>query len=119
MCHPDLDSHRRMKCNQPCVRVTCPRAHPCPKLCSDDCGDCMFPMYDVELPCGHIAKSVPCHELGNLGTIECVAQVSKRLPGCEHSITTACGVDPSSFECMEICGNQTTCCSRTCKSRCH
>ena len=57
-CHTDQDNHRRMKCIHPCVRVTCPRAHPCPLLCSDECGDCKFPIYDVKLPCGHIAKSV-------------------------------------------------------------
>ncbi|KAH9043919.1 hypothetical protein EDB85DRAFT_732741 [Lactarius pseudohatsudake] len=113
------DSHRRTKCNQPCVRVTCPRAHPCPKLCSDDCGNCMFPMYNVKLPCGHIVKSVPCHQLGNLETVKCVAQVSKRLPGCEHSGIMACDGDPTDFECKEICGGQTACCSRMCKSRCH
>ncbi|KAH9048674.1 hypothetical protein EDB83DRAFT_2507364 [Lactarius deliciosus] len=119
MCHTDQDNHRRMKCDQPCVRVTCPRAHPCPKRCSEDCGNCMFPMYNVKLPCGHITKSVPCHKLGNLETVKCVAQVSKRLPGCEHSGVMACSGDPTNFECKEVCGGQTTCCSRTCKSRCH
>ncbi|KAH9048671.1 hypothetical protein EDB83DRAFT_2632697, partial [Lactarius deliciosus] len=124
MCHTDLDNHRRMKCDQPCVRVTCPRAHPCSKLCSEDCGSCTFPVYDVELPCGHIAKSVPfdaysSHKLENLETVKCVAQVPKRLPGCEHSGVMACGRDPTNFECKELCGSQTTCCSRTCKSRCH
>ncbi|KAH9038181.1 hypothetical protein EDB85DRAFT_526111 [Lactarius pseudohatsudake] len=119
MCHTDLDNHRRMKCDQPCVRVTCPRAHPCSKLCSEDCGSCTFPVYDVELPCGHIAKSVACHKLENLETVKCVAQVPKRLPGCEHSGVMACGRDPTNFECKELCGSQTTCCSRTCKSRCH
>ncbi|KAI9445912.1 hypothetical protein H4582DRAFT_1804013 [Lactarius indigo] len=124
MCHTDLDNHRRMKCNQPCVKVTCPRAHPCSKLCSEDCGNCIFPVYDVELPCGHVAKSVPfdvlsSHRLGNLETVKCVAQVPKRLPGCEHSGIMGCSRDPTNFECKEICGSQTTCCSRTCKSRCH
>ncbi|KAH8998233.1 hypothetical protein EDB86DRAFT_3234341 [Lactarius hatsudake] len=118
-CHTDQDNHRRMKCDQPCVRVTCPRAHPCPKRCSEDCGNCMFPVYNVKLPCGHITKSVPCHKLENLETVKCVAQVSKRLPGCEHSGVMACSGDPTNFECKELCGGQTTCCSRTCKSRCH
>src|ERR1700761_7030191 len=119
-----------MKCDQPCVRVTCPRAHPCPLLCSDDCGDCKFPMYDVKLPCGHTAKSVPwrvpsefalfyvlfdalsSHKLEDLDTVECVAQVSKRLPGCEHTGTMACSRDPTIFECKEVCGGKTTCCGR-------
>ncbi|KAH9038179.1 hypothetical protein EDB85DRAFT_1933932 [Lactarius pseudohatsudake] len=108
-----------MRCNQPCVRVTCPRAHPCPKLYFEDCGNCKFPMYSIKLPCGHIAKSVPCHKLGKLETVNCVAQVSKRLPGCEHNGIMACSADPTNFECNQVCGGETTCCSRTCKSRCH
>ena len=58
-CHTDQDNHRRMKCNQRCLRLACRRAHPCSRLCSEDCGDCQFPIYDVKLPCGHIADSVP------------------------------------------------------------
>jgi hypothetical protein len=58
-CHTDQDNHRRMKCDHPCNRTPCPREHPCKLLCSDPCGDCMFPLYGVKLPCGHIAKSVP------------------------------------------------------------
>ncbi|KAF8265012.1 hypothetical protein EI94DRAFT_1737067 [Lactarius quietus] len=119
MCHTDQDNHKRMKCNNQCVRVTCPRAHPCPLLCCEPCGDCMFPVYGVKLPCGHIAKSVPCYKLEQLDTVNCVAQVSKRLPGCEHSGTMACGKDPTYFECREVCRANTTCCGRTCKARCH
>ncbi|KAI9445928.1 hypothetical protein H4582DRAFT_1843136 [Lactarius indigo] len=119
MCHTDLDNHKSMKCNQPCVRVTCPRAHPCPKLCSQDCGDCMFPMYNVKLPCGHISKSVPCHKLEILETVRCFVQVSKPLPGCEHNGIMACSGDPTNFECEEVCGGHTMCCGRTCKSRCY
>ncbi|KAH8998206.1 hypothetical protein EDB86DRAFT_3148849 [Lactarius hatsudake] len=121
ICHTDRDNHRQTKCNQPCIRVTCPRAHPCPKLCSDDCGNCMSPMYNVRLPCGHIVKSVPCHELENLETIKCFVPVSKRLPGCEHCVTMACCGDPSNLRvvCKEICGGYNACCGRTCKSRCH
>jgi hypothetical protein len=58
-CHTDQDDHRRMKCNELCQRVICPRAHPCPFLCSDHCGNCKFPIYEVELPCNHTAESVP------------------------------------------------------------
>ncbi|KAI9431019.1 hypothetical protein H4582DRAFT_1823204 [Lactarius indigo] len=117
MCHPDLDSHRRMKCNEPCVRVTCPKAHPCLKLCFEDCGNCMFPMYGVKLPCGHTATSGS--RQSNLETIRCFARVSKRLPGCEHYAIMACSADPADVECNQVCGGQTTCCGRTCKSRCY
>ncbi|KAF8263570.1 hypothetical protein EI94DRAFT_1772886 [Lactarius quietus] len=118
-CHTDQDNHKRMKCNHPCVRVTCPRAHPCPLLCCEPCGDCKFPVYGVKFPCGHIAKSVFCHQLEKLDTVNCVAQVSKRLPGCEHIGIMACSKDPTRFCCKEICGGNTTCCGRTCKARCH
>jgi len=50
------------KCKKICG-VACPRAHPCPLLCSDDCGDCQFPIYRVELPCGHTPHSIPWREL--------------------------------------------------------
>ncbi len=68
-CHADQDNHRRMKCNQPCVRVTCARAHPCPRLCFEDCGDCEFPVYGVKLPCGHVAKSVPWQVLSDFALV--------------------------------------------------
>ena len=135
-CHADQDNHRRMKCDQPCMRASCPRRHPCQLLCSEDCGNCMFPIYDVKLPCGHKVRSVPwqallftfvssssdapsSHTLENLQAVKCVAQVSKPLPGCEHNGTMACSKDPATFTCKEICGGLTTCCSRRCTSRCH
>ncbi len=57
--------------------------------------------------------------LENLKAVKCVAQTSKRLPGCEHSATMACSRDPATVMCKEICGGSTTCCSRRCTSRCH
>ena len=122
------------KCKEICG-VTCPRAHPCPLLCSDDCGACQFPIYGVELPCGHTHDSIPwqvlfmlvaqlpfdasySHMLENLMAVKCVAQTSKRLPNCEHSATMACSSDPTTFKCKEVCRGLTTCCSRRCTSRC-
>ncbi|KAI0294246.1 hypothetical protein B0F90DRAFT_1758208 [Multifurca ochricompacta] len=130
MCHTDRDNHLSMKCNHACLRVTCPRSHPCPLLCFQDCGECKFPVYDVKLPCGHTAKSVPwqiasdtpalsSHMLNKLESIKCIVQVLKRLPGCEHSAMMGCGQDRAKFTCKEICGGLMTCCSRTCPSRCH
>ncbi|KAH8998227.1 hypothetical protein EDB86DRAFT_2828512 [Lactarius hatsudake] len=52
---------------------------------------------------------VDTHKLENLETVKCVAQVPKRLLGCEHSGVMACGRDPTNFECKELCGSQTTC----------
>ena len=57
--------------------------------------------------------------LENLKAVNCTSQVLKRLPDCEHSGTMACGRDPATFTCKEVCGGLTTCCSRLCTSRCH
>src|SRR5712691_11920525 len=57
--------------------------------------------------------------LENLKAVNCVAQISKRLPGCEHSATMACSRVPATVMCKEICGGLTTCCSCRCTSRCH
>ncbi|KAH9008020.1 hypothetical protein EDB84DRAFT_1552345, partial [Lactarius hengduanensis] len=92
-CHTDLDNHRSMRCNHRC-QVTCPRAHPCPTLCFEDCGELHS-------------------KLGKLETVNCVAQ------GANINGIMACSADPTNFECNQVCGGETTCCSRTCKSRCH
>ncbi|KXN82337.1 NFX1-type zinc finger-containing protein 1 [Leucoagaricus sp. SymC.cos] len=118
VCHSALDNHRSTRCMAPCNRTPCPRKHPCSKRCSDDCGDCEFPMYKVALPCGHIAAKVPCHLLEDLGSIKCHERVRKRLPGCEHTAITACHRDPSSVRCLEPCGQPLQCCTKTCKSAC-
>lgn len=58
-CHSVLDNHRSVKCEAPCNRTPCPRRHPCSRRCSDECGECLFPMYQILLPCGHVATKVP------------------------------------------------------------
>ncbi|KAI0056438.1 hypothetical protein BV25DRAFT_1872764 [Artomyces pyxidatus] len=119
VCHADLDNHRRMPCDQACTRVPCPRGHPCPRRCCEDCGDCQFPFYDVELPCGHRAKTIPCHRLETLREVKCTEKISKRLPGCEHTALVSCHQDPGLVLCQEVCRGVMTCCSRTCNTRCH
>lgn len=119
----------------PCNRTPCPRKHPCSKLCSDDCGDCDFPMYHVPLPCGHVAATVPwlvdarvmtyllthpfdSHLLEDLESFKCDEQVRKRLPGCEHTAAVPCHQDPSTVWCLEPCAQPLQCCTKTCKSTC-
>lgn len=57
-CHSDDPNHVAVTCPQSCRRL-CTRGHPCNKQCEDSCGDCQFPIADVELPCGHRRPSVP------------------------------------------------------------
>ncbi|GBE80241.1 hypothetical protein SCP_0214510 [Sparassis crispa] len=118
-CHAALDNHRSTKCHMPCNRTPCPRSHPCSKHCSDDCGDCEFPMYEVALPCGHVKDKVPCYLLEKLESVKCQKLVRKQLPRCEHSVTVACSQDTTLVQCKEPCGGTLQCCSKTCKSTCN
>ncbi|KAI0353983.1 hypothetical protein OH77DRAFT_1426841 [Trametes cingulata] len=117
-CHAAPDNHRSIRCLEPCTRTPCPRSHPCPRRCSEDCGKCQFPIYDVNLPCGHSAKRVPCYKLEDLASVQCTQQVRKRLPSCEHSAMVACHRDPASVQCSETCAGTLQCCSKTCKAKC-
>ncbi|KAI5895259.1 uncharacterized protein SCHCODRAFT_01088480 [Schizophyllum commune H4-8] len=99
VCHPDLEMHGRMKCTMPCPRIKCPRQHPCPRECGQPCGDCEFPMYNVQLPCGHVAARVKCHDMENLASVKCRVKVTKQLPLCEHSTMVECYRDPAKVNC--------------------
>ncbi|KAL4242825.1 hypothetical protein ABKN59_011535 [Abortiporus biennis] len=118
-CHLDLDNHRSMFCSEPCTRTPCPRNHPCRRRCSDNCGDCEFPLYNVRLPCGHTKEMVPCYKLDKLDSVVCDEQVLKKLPTCEHFATVSCSRNLSSVKCKATCGGILGCCSRACKSPCH
>ncbi|KAI0316338.1 AAA domain-containing protein [Amylostereum chailletii] len=134
VCHPDEDLHDRLECYRPCTRNKCPRGHPCPLLCYKYCGQCMSPIYDVTLPCGHIAKTISwyntlrnmlalltvnfSHELDNLRLVECTEIVEKRLLHCEHTAMMACFEDPGKASCEAICDSAMTCCSRSCNAKC-
>ncbi|KAI0765957.1 hypothetical protein BD413DRAFT_606098 [Trametes elegans] len=117
-CHAAPDNHRTTKCLAPCNRTPCPRGHPCSRRCSDDCGRCEFPMRQVELPCGHIADKVSCHQLANLGAVKCAQRVQRKLPGCEHQANMHCHQDPATVKCRERCAGALQCCSKPCKALC-
>ncbi|KAL1696773.1 hypothetical protein GGG16DRAFT_108222 [Schizophyllum commune] len=99
VCHPDLELHSRMRCTMPCPRIKCPRQHPCPLQCGQECEQCMFPVYNVKLPCGHVAKRIQCHEMENLSSIKCTVSVKKQLTRCEHVVTLECHQDPANVPC--------------------
>ncbi|TFK54494.1 P-loop containing nucleoside triphosphate hydrolase protein [Heliocybe sulcata] len=116
-CHSDDPRHVSVICSQPCRRL-CPRNHPCPKDCSTACGQCMYPIADVELPCGHPVQSVPCDMLDRLSDVYCTVLVEKQLLSCEHAAVMSCSQDPAGHQCRSVCGGAMTCCGRPCKSRC-
>ncbi|KZV95021.1 P-loop containing nucleoside triphosphate hydrolase protein [Exidia glandulosa HHB12029] len=115
-CHPD--SHAAVVCVKPCQRL-CIRGHPCDRQCADKCGDCRFPMSQVQLPCGHVADRVPCFRMDNLDAILCTVQVQKKLPNCDHSAVMSCSEDASQWKCQESCGMNNPLCGHVCKGRCH
>ncbi|KAF9534563.1 hypothetical protein CPB83DRAFT_755097 [Crepidotus variabilis] len=118
VCHPDLEMHGRMKCSMDCPRITCPSQHPCPRECGVPCGECVVPMYDIRLLCGHVAPHVECREMENLALIKCKVKVVKQLTHCEHSAKIECSEDPAKVNCGSICGETLPCCTRNCASRC-
>ncbi|KAF8639511.1 hypothetical protein AX17_001416 [Amanita inopinata Kibby_2008] len=117
-CHPDDLNHVTVVCSQPCRRL-CDRRHPCSKHCSDDCGKCLHPTPNVELPCGHFSPSVPCHLMENLEAVKCIVIVEKQLPTCEHTAELPCSTDVTEYICTRPCNGVMTCCGRDCSAQCY
>lgn len=133
-CHADIESHKTIFCNQNCTRL-CPRGHPCQYKCGlKPCGKCNHPIYNIMLPCGHMAKSVPwyallpksfyaiknspSHSMENLEAIKCVEVIEKALLSCEHRAQMRCSDDVSKYKCESICNGVLACCSNTCSMKC-
>ncbi|CAG8791248.1 14956_t:CDS:2, partial [Gigaspora rosea] len=56
-CHPDDMQHIGVRCQKPCMRLHPDCQHPCNKICGEDCGDCLWPIGNITLPCGHEYKN--------------------------------------------------------------
>ncbi|KAF4952284.1 hypothetical protein FSARC_12690 [Fusarium sarcochroum] len=54
-----------------------------------------LPVHDVELPCGHITKSLQCSQTLDLPSVKCEVRVQKTVPGCGHNVTVDCSLDIS------------------------
>lgn len=48
------------KCWKPCGKLCARGRHACELLCYQPCNACNALEESVELPCGHIARNVPC-----------------------------------------------------------
>ncbi|KAI9460073.1 hypothetical protein HD554DRAFT_1598622 [Boletus coccyginus] len=116
-CHCDDPNHIAVMCTKPCRRL-CPRDHPCRKDCHTPCGDCQFPVRNVQLPCGHVKDSIPCHRLDTLESVRCNAEVLKQLPDCEHQTRLPCSQDPEDYRCMVRCAELMACCGKNCNATC-
>ncbi|KAG9309778.1 hypothetical protein JVU11DRAFT_10152 [Chiua virens] len=116
-CHCDDPKHLAVVCTKPCRRL-CHRDHPCRKDCNVPCGNCTFPIPNVQLPCGHFKTSVPCYQLDMLGNVRCDEEVVKQLPSCEHSAPMPCSQDPEDYRCRARCAELMTCCGKACSALC-
>ncbi|KAI5116801.1 hypothetical protein M0805_007013 [Coniferiporia weirii] len=116
-CHSDDENHRGVFCTQACSKL-CSRGHPCLRECGYNCGVCVHPVRNVELPCGHVHKSVPCYRLDDLSEVFCSAEVHHDLPTCEHSVLLPCSANVREHKCRELCDGILTCCRKSCKSKC-
>ena len=82
-------------CRKQCVK-TLDCGHPCPGLCSEDCGN-MQCMRRVEkrFPCNH-EQAIKCHESK---TATCSAHCGRRKSSCKHICQGVCGQDCSKYPC--------------------
>lgn len=111
--------HEAEICQQKCMRALRGCSHPGATICGKPCGLCLVPIAIVELPCGHIARDVPCHQAQRPETYQCIKAVTKSLPRCGHELSVACYADVTSepFTCPQECGEPLSC-GHQCKSRC-
>ncbi|KAK4466113.1 hypothetical protein QBC42DRAFT_293724 [Cladorrhinum samala] len=117
-CHADA-LHQVFNCLQPCPRLRTTCRHACPKLCGERCGDCLFKLNSVKLPCGHTVDGVPCYRTLDLKGVHCSHPVEKTIPGCGHNLTLDCSVKVESgfFKCPVQCAAVLPCghaCVGTC-----
>lgn len=115
-CHSE-PLHKVVKCMESCVRQFLGCEHSCPKRCWENCGLCTFKISSVQLPCGHIASSLPCHEVQNLARVKCQQTVTKTMPLCNHKVRLPCHKDVRKAKCPTVCGDNLPCghkCNKTC-----
>jgi hypothetical protein len=118
-CHSEA-MHAVFLCEQPCQRRHQPCGHACQKAtCGEFCGQCMVPLDNVQLPCGHVKHGVACHRTRNMSSIPCDVKVSKPVPGCGHDVIVKCSKDVprKDFKCPIPCSAPLSCghpCPGTC-----
>ncbi|KIP03937.1 hypothetical protein PHLGIDRAFT_129844 [Phlebiopsis gigantea 11061_1 CR5-6] len=98
-CHDTRDNHRSIKCEKNCEIVSCPRQHPCTRMCWESCGNCTHAYFGRRLPCGHVSSEVPCYLLDRLQDVYCPTPIDKTLSNCGHLASVPCGQDPAWVHC--------------------
>lgn len=120
MCHSTA-LHNAVHCLERCQRVKKGCEHACPRSCGDRCeAKCQVVLFDITLPCGHIAKKLRCHEAQALGEVSCQVKLEQIMPHCGHRIIVKCYQLPlaDDYPCSATCGAALTCghdCTHDCK----
>ncbi|SPO02006.1 related to ECM32 - DNA dependent ATPase/DNA helicase B [Cephalotrichum gorgonifer] len=117
-CH-SAAMHEAFSCPKACERIRATCEHACVKLCGEACGPCRVPVKDVELPCGHVKRTVACCETLDLAKVKCTVMVTKNVPGCMHPVEVECyrDIDSNPFSCPTKCRGSLNCgheCPGTC-----
>lgn len=120
-CHSKI-MHAVVKCEQPCGRFHQECGHLCLKdICHEPCGQCMVPILDVKLPCGHVQDQVPCSMIPNPERIFRGVNFRNMKEGHSSKPITFTrrseDVDKKSFECPVDCGI-TLPCGHMCRGIC-
>ena len=118
-CHVCDPFHKDFACKKPCAKV-CPKEHPCPKKCYEDCGPCKKLVTRPMPECGHLQEMFcyqepskvpcknpcskkcpsghPCQILCCRPCQPCRVQVIKTVPGCRHEQVVSCHEDPGNCQ---------------------
>ncbi|KAI0973338.1 hypothetical protein F4678DRAFT_24984 [Xylaria arbuscula] len=121
-CHSQV-LHSAVRCLEPCPRPKQGCDHPCKLYCGDPCDrKCneILENPNVSLPCRHKVSRAFCWQVQDPSSIICQIQVSKTVPGCNHTVIVPCHTDVTSdgYRCTHLCGDPQPC-GHSCLSYCH
>ncbi|KAL5354313.1 hypothetical protein ACLOAV_000401 [Pseudogymnoascus australis] len=120
MCH-STSLHNAVYCLERCPKTKKGCEHECPKVCGDRCdAKCQVIVYNIPLPCGHIASQLKCHEAQAPKKVYCQVQMEQVMEHCKHRIQVRCHELPLNvdYPCSATCGAALTCghnCTHACK----
>lgn len=120
-CHSET-LHNAVRCLERCQRIKKGCDHACPKYCGDPCDyKCQIQVRDVALPCGHVQKSMACHQAQAPAAFKCPVSVKTVVSGCKHTVTVRCHELPlaPNYPCEAKCGAALGCghdCKEICKT---
>ncbi|KAF1994313.1 P-loop containing nucleoside triphosphate hydrolase protein [Amniculicola lignicola CBS 123094] len=120
MCHSG-SLHNAVRCLERCPRTKNGCEHACPRPCGDQCElQCQVVLFNIPLPCGHIATHLKCHEAQAPEKARCHAQVEQIMKHCKHKVRVRCCELPlgDDYACSATCGAALTCghdCNYACR----